>query len=280
MEIQKTIDEYNNEIYSMKKQKETLEKQKCGYCSINEVNNELNHIEEEINTLNDEIAKMPIYRTSKEIKKELHQYPKGKAFLNILSIRDSLVGDYVKFGSYNQNKGEKTDIEWIVLEKNEGKTLIISRYALDCKPYNEEYEDVTWETCSLRSWLNDDFIAKAFTIDEKKYICETTVKADDNPKYDTNPGDDTQDKIFLLSINEVRRYFTKQSDRKCSATEYADEEGAYINDGSCAWWLRSPGDDQDIAACIGTSGAVTEYGERVNYGSRAVRPALWINLEL
>ena len=192
---------------------------------------------------------------------------------NIEILKNANVGDYVNFGSYMQNTSEKTDIEWIVLEKNEGKALIISRYALDDKPYNEKREDVTWETCSLRSWLNDDFIEESFTIEEKNYICNSTVKADKITIFDTNPGNDTQDKVFLLNFSEVYKYFTKDSDRMCSATEYAKDEGGY-----CIWWIRSPGDGQDSAAYVRTSGDVAKYGISVDNG-RAVRPALWINLE-
>ena len=192
---------------------------------------------------------------------------------NIEILKNANVGDYVNFGSYMQNTSEKTDIEWIVLEKNKGKALIISRYALDDKPYNEKREDVTWETCSLRSWLNDDFIEESFTIEEKNYICNSTVKADKITIFDTNPGNDTQDKVFLLNFSEVYKYFTKDSDRMCSATEYAKDEGGY-----CIWWIRSPGDGQDSAAYVRTSGDVAKYGISVDNG-RAVRPALWINLE-
>ncbi|MBP3696995.1 MAG: hypothetical protein J6J45_05560, partial [Clostridia bacterium] len=70
---------------------------------------------------------------------------------------DTQVGDYITFGSYEQDNdlsNGKEPIEWLVLDKQDGKVLVISKYALDAKPYNDEYVDVTWETCTLRSWLN------------------------------------------------------------------------------------------------------------------------------
>ena len=94
------------------------------------------------------------------------------------------VGDYIKFGAYEQDSDTsngKEEIEWLVLEVKDGKALVISKYALDCKPYNESYTEVTWETCTLRSWLNNDFINAAFSAVEKTMIPTVTVSVDKNP---------------------------------------------------------------------------------------------------
>lgn len=76
----------------------------------------------------------------------------------------------MSFGKYEQDNNTsngKEKIEWLVLEVKDGKALVISKYALDCKPYNTSSTNVTWETCSLRNWLNNDFINSAFSATEK-----------------------------------------------------------------------------------------------------------------
>lgn len=191
-----------------------------------------------------------------------------------LKSSDIAVGDYVLFGTFEQDNDESNgaeDIEWIVLEKEGNKIFVISRYGLLTTLYNLTQEDVTWETCYLRQYLNDGFFNVAFSEEEQSMIPTVTVTADKNPKYDTDPGNATQDKIFLLSIEENEQY----SPEMCVATEYALMHGVGHGIGSsyCSWWLRSPG----LAAYFA---AYNSYytGTIVNYYGNAVRPALWIDL--
>ena len=198
-------------------------------------------------------------------------------------LKVAKAGDYVFFGAYEQDNdisNGKEDIEWLVLEVKDGKALVISKYALDCQQYNTSYADVTWETCTLRNWLNNNFINSAFTANEKAMIPTVTVSADENPSYSTNPGNATQDQVFLLSITEAYKYFSSDSARQCKPTEYAVAGGAYVNssNGNCRWWLRSPGDDQSDAAFVLGGGYVYEDGDDVLSDFDAVRPALWIDL--
>lgn len=198
-------------------------------------------------------------------------------------IKTVNVGDIYSFGSYEQDNNKSNgqeDIEWLVLAKEGTKILVISKYALDCKPYNTSNTRVTWETCTLRKWLNSDFINAAFSADEKAMIPTVTVSADKNPDYSTNPGKATQDKVFLLSITEVNKYFSSYSARECEPTDYADSGGAYVSSYSanCLWWLRSPGNLQYRAAGVDYNGGVEENGRDVDSTIHAVRPALWIDL--
>ncbi len=143
------------------------------------------------------------------------------------------VGDTLVFGTYEQDNDTtngKEDIEWLVLTKENNKILVVSDKALDCKPYNQSRDYVTWETCSLRNWLNNDFINAAFTAEERAMIPTVTVSADMNPEYNTNPGNATKDRVFLLSIVETEKYFTSDEARKCVPTEYAISNGAYTSD--------------------------------------------------
>ena len=167
----------------------------------------------------------------------------------------------------------------MVLAKEGTKILVISKEALDCKPYNTSYTDVTWETCTLRKWLNNDFINAAFSADERTMIPTVTVSADKNPDYSTNPGNATQDQVFLLSITEVNKYFSSDSARQCEPTDFAVANGAWESDsGNCWWWLRSPGYDPPFAATVLKYGDVYEHGYYVDIDYYAVRPALWIDL--
>ena len=192
------------------------------------------------------------------------------------------VGSVVFFGSYEQDNvasNGKEAIEWIVLAKEGNRALLISRFALDCQRYNSNFADGTWETSSLRKWLNGTFISNAFSSDEQNMIQTTTVTADKNPSYSTSPGNDTTDKVFLLSITEVYKYFSSNSARQCKGTDYCYAQGAYKgNNGNCWWWLRSPGYNSNYAAFVLYDGSVIDYGLGVDDVSDAVRPALWINL--
>ena len=92
----------------------------------------------------------------------------------------------IAFGRYPQaSNNESALIEWLVLKNDGSKALLISKYALDCQRYNTSGRDVTWETCTLRRWLNGSFINSAFSAEEQKQILHTTVTADRNPSSNT-----------------------------------------------------------------------------------------------
>ena len=134
-----------------------------------------------------------------------------------LEVGEWAVGDTVLMGKYEQGNGIKP-IEWRVLDRVGHKVLLLSEYGIDCKPFDTIKTNVTWETCSLRTWLNITFKNTAFDSDEKELILSTTVTADKNPTYDTSPGENTTDKVFLLSITEVTKYDKSDSARQCIGT--------------------------------------------------------------
>mgnify|MGYP003279983045 CR=1 FL=1 len=198
-------------------------------------------------------------------------------------LRATEVGDTVLFGSYEQdnviNNGKEA-IEWLVLAKERDKMLVISRYALDCQQYNTSNADVTWETCSLRAWLNNTFLNNAFYAEEQAKIQDTNVSDEKNPQYGTEPDNVVNDKVFLLSVDEVERYFSSDSERACRPTEYAVANGSYNREnGNCHWWLRVPRCDSNNGACVCEDGYVASYGIGVTYDIIGVRPAMWISLE-
>ena len=215
----------------------------------------------------------------------------------IAAARDAkfAVGNYVSFGMYPQTKAgnDATPIEWLVLARDGNKALLISRYGLDAQPYNKDNTSVTWETCTLRTWLNGMFYNKAFSSAEQAAILTTNV---DNSKsqcysgWNTSGGNNTQDKVFLLSYAEASKYFgvtynSSNTKSRVAPTAYAIAQGAGKNssyktaDGIDAgwWWLRSPGAYQSSAAGVRTGGSL--FFNDVNYDSGSVRPALWVNIE-
>ena len=206
------------------------------------------------------------------------------------------VGGKVQFGQYPQGaNGEVQPLMWRVLAVENGRALLITDKLIDAMPYNKENSKVTWETCTLRKWMNSDLISKAFNSSEQAQIATVTNRNPDNPEYGTKGGNATQDRIFTLSIDEAKKYFRDDDDRMAAVTEYATKQGAYICDDKTAkkygwknslptgektgrWWLRSPGYSSNGAAYVYFNGLVSRGGYDVNYSKVAVRPAFWLNL--
>ena len=207
------------------------------------------------------------------------------------------VGEYITFGHYEQdnNTGNgKEPIEWLVLEAQGDQALVISRYGLDVRPYNTRWTSVTWETCSLRKWLNGEFLNNAFSTKEQNAIVRITVdnsRSQGYSRWNTSGGNNTEDGIFLLSYAEANKYLGVTWENRdnmrsrMSPTAYALHAGAWrssVNktaDGVAAgwWWLRSPGSNQHEAADVSNDGSL--ISDIVNIVLACVRPALWVNLD-
>ncbi len=193
-------------------------------------------------------------------------------------------GDVIKFGSYPQEDPERKDsIEWIVLARDRNNLKLVSRMGLDCVAYNDTYENITWENSTLRKWLAEEFLEKAFTKEEKMMIPYTSVKTDKVDNIYANHGNNTSDKVFLLSATEAKLYFESDKARQCKATKYAVSRGAYENseNGNCWYWLRTPG-WAPMAYCqtdVKDKGDISLVGDSVEHTDNAVRPAIWIGVE-
>lgn len=204
--------------------------------------------------------------------------------LTAIIISDRInVGSYVTFGAYEQDNdlsNGKEDIEWLVLARKGRKALLISRYALDSLPYSEHLKDIPWENCSLRTWLNANFINEAFNADEQDSIIISNVTADKNPEHDTKQGGDTTDKLFLLSMKEANEYFDSDAARQCKCTEYCYAQGTCKSreTGNCWWWMRTMGDIDIDATVVDDEGPLQDCGDRVTVKETAVRPAMWVDL--
>ncbi len=195
-------------------------------------------------------------------------------------LSDVDVGSVIRFGFYEQdNNGSngREEVEWIVLDKENGRILVISRYALECVHFNESNFKRPWKRSDIRSWLNDGFYNVAFSADLQDYICTTTNYTN------ADSGRETEDRLFLLSDEEAMEYFESDEERMCVPTAYAAAHGlktsnVYSVDGrdTCYWWLRSEADDPEKALAVlnnGTIGGMSKYSPIL-----AVRPVMWIDL--
>lgn len=186
-------------------------------------------------------------------------------------------GDAFFFGEYEQDgilENGLEPIEWIVLKNKDNKLYVMSKYGLDSKPYHEKEEAVTWEKCSLRKWLNNDFYEAAFSEEEKEMILETELDNWDNPYYKTEGGNNTKDNVFLMSYKECEPQ--KPAFSRCMPTQYGELQGVYILKKyviQCEWWLRTPG-IHDKTATIGGYNVGGSIGKPVNYKNAAVRPCM------
>ena len=191
------------------------------------------------------------------------------------------VGETIEFGNYPQDKdGTEKPIEWIVMKNEGNQVLLLSKYVLDAKPYNEGWENVTWQTSDIRQWLNNEFYTTAFNKAEKAKIQTSLIKNEDNSENGTSGGNDTEDKVFLLSEKEAETLFSNDEERIAKATEYAEKSGVYVNEEKAVlWWLRSPGCSRDYAAEVSYYGWINRSGCDVNSYDVGVRPALHLNLQ-
>lgn len=192
-------------------------------------------------------------------------------------------GDIAYIGSYKTDNfpgGGENLLEWDVLEIRDGAALLISRYGIDGLPYHDRNEAASWESSSIRKWLNGEFYEKAFTADEKSYILTREVTNTDNPEHGTDAGKETEDKVFLLSYNEVDRFFPTRSDRLLHPTAHAIEQRVWLNreKETTWWWLRTPGSHPQTAMFVRDDGEYSVAGGRVDSPKGAIRPAIWVRI--
>ena len=194
-----------------------------------------------------------------------------------ISSNSIMLGRYVQ-----KRNGKKEPIEWIVLEREKDRMLLISKYALDSQKYNTSYASVTWKTSFLRKWLNMSFLNNAFNTVEQNLILNTTAtNLINSSSYSTSPVFDTTDKVSLLDKRELCTYFSSKISRQCQGTEYCCTQGKYRNT-TVRWWLRSPGGDlcsndpNTDFICVGSD---RSNGRSIDINTiGAVRPVIWINI--
>ena len=174
---------------------------------------------------------------------------------------------------------------WRVLDVQDDRAFLLTEDIVDRQPYNTKPESVIWGTCTLRQYLNGEFYER-FSKQEQAVILEVDNTNADNQWYGTKGGDDTKDKVFLLSIEEAVKYFgdsgqlqkrPKKDDWRINDKYNSDRIAGYQNK-AWWWWLRSLGDYSDYAAIVYYGGGLRMNGLDVSYEEGGVRPALWLNL--
>ena len=209
------------------------------------------------------------------------------------------VGDVVTFGEYCHYNNmydvyyDNNPLKWLVLERSDEKVLLISLQCVDIFYYvsrdaclEQKNMEFVWENSSIRKFLNHALMYSMFQQEELSCICETVVYTPDNPMYGTEGGADTTDYLFLLSIEEAQKYFSTDLERRTQIVPDVElpqydlmPHQHYLNTTDYYdWWLRSPGESSEKAACIGRFGDIMMEGQYVDTEDVSIRPAMWIDL--
>lgn len=212
-----------------------------------------------------------------------------------LSVGELGWGAIVSFGSYEQdndlNNG-KEPIEWMVLDVQEdrGRVLLVSRQILEDMAFDES-DDHLWNESSLRTWLNDSFFKEAFTESEQTSVQLSQLETPGESVHDTELVPTTEDRVFLLSIQEVEQYFGLawgstahfyDNDIKAQPTAYALSKGMETKNQRACWYLRSSGWMGDrLFSGVSEDGGITSVTDvgPVKGKVRGVRPAVWVDLD-
>ena len=210
----------------------------------------------------------------------------------IADLATAQPGQLVTFGRYEQDNDESNgpeEILWLVTGRQDGVLTLMSLYCLDVVPYNLEYTDTTWETSYVREFLNGEFFDRAFSPEEQKQIADSPVVNTDNVIHGTPGGNDTLDKVYLPSLEEVMDHYGITEPVEmfydqlyAQATAYAMQKGVWLEmEGSsrCWWWLRSSGGTLQNACEVGSLGYLSFNGTGVDNPERAIRPVIQVNVQ-
>ena len=199
----------------------------------------------------------------------------GKIRMDVISsqLTNAKVGDTIIMGNYLQDSESKKhyeDIEWIVLDKQDNKLLIVSKYALASSKYFDwNMFSSTWEESIIRTWLNGEFYNSAFNSDEMEMILTTLVETPSSV-HNIDGGNSTNDKLFCLSVEEAKMYFSSNEERVVESKQKSNGEGV-------CWWLRTPGERGYYSAYVSESGQIDVDGEN-QFSTLTVRPAMWLEI--
>ena len=281
-------DKYNNAITLMNAGKyeeaiaafKTLGNYKDSSEKIRACQNEINEIK--YNTAVAYLAEGNVvnaYEIFHELKNYKDSAEKAKSIHNIYTLKTAKVGGHIVLGEYEQDNNTdngKEAVEWKVLEIKDNKALVISKKVLFSIQFQNQYMSYRpWKNSTARAYLMS-FYDKSFTSKEKTMITESTLY---NGSYYSNKNDDptTQDHVFLLTAEEVKKYFPTDDLRACQATQYAKANGTYfIYNDQCCWWTRTPSGLGDVV--IINAGGSIEYFYPGTVESCGIRPAMWIDL--
>lgn len=187
------------------------------------------------------------------------------------------VGDIIVFDRF----------EWQILDIRNNQALIITEDIVEQCAYHNKYKDTIWVDCAIRKYLNGEFY-EGFDDINKERIIQVLNNNFDNPWYGTQAGEEGQDRVFLLSLEEVCRYFGDSTEKLKNRGNnrywtYKDENNskrmAKLKGMYYWWWLRSPGRNNHLAAYVhGTDGRLGVNGNNITNSNGGIRPALWLKL--
>ncbi|MBQ0079643.1 MAG: hypothetical protein KBS66_07130, partial [Eubacterium sp.] len=192
-------------------------------------------------------------------------------------------GKTIEFGRYKATEsGTVQPIEWIIIDRDGDKALVLSSKIIEIRPFNSLYENTSWDQSEIRQWLAGDFYDEAFTEEEKSRVLRSKLI---NGKADGVHGvmndvifAPTEDYVFLLSGAEVKQYLVGERIICAQATEYVKGKNVpSVIAGNYRWWGRSMGINA-TTACVIDYNWINGYGEFVNSAGVGIRPAMWINL--
>ena len=207
-----------------------------------------------------------------------------------------------------------TPLKWRVLKMDNEKAFLMCQNSIYAMQFQHDLEMNTpsdYSKSDIRAWLNNSFYNLAFAEAQQDIIATTLVdnsveSADaHNKEYTYNQGgygqscEDTNDKVFLLSINELTNkeygfsetkaeWNRKTSNRSIWWTEYAKYLGGLVINSAqyypnCDWWSRSPiyfklKYENKNAASLTDADTYVANSSMVNQIQYGVVPALWIEL--
>ena len=171
-------------------------------------------------------------------------------------------GMHVYFGVYEQDGDEANgpeDIEWIILDIQGDKALLLSRYALDRVIYNNNAANgIYWQNSNLRSWLNGEFVEKAFAYYEQKRIFT-----------------DGEDLVAIPHVNSLDWYLgTEDVNRVCYPSVYAEGKVGRFESGACSWFVNTD-TRTNYGTAVSSAGRVYTITEN---NLALVRPCLWVTV--
>ena len=169
--------------------------------------------------------------------------------------KDMAAGDEVAFGNYT----------WLVLESDEEECLLAMYHAEKHEEtrngaYHDKLEDVTWADCSLRKWLNGEFLENGFAEEEREQILTETYENPGNDTYGTDGGEETEDQVTLLTPEMFTEYNEVLSAIKMN------------------YWLRAPGASQQTAQFVSHRNKIMDYGYAVDSDQFYVVPVIRVKI--
>ena len=215
------------------------------------------------------LAFLPLYRSFRL---------KAEYTSQLEALRKADVMDEVLWGHFETDPSRlgRERLSWIVIEKDEDKVCLLSKYGIAGGAFHRKHEAVSWSECDLRRRLNSEEFTGIFSRYEKRHLL---------------PVDG--DLLTLLSLDRLKKLFPAQNERLCAATESARKGGVnadrlshydiWFDTSYCYswWWLRDSSDAESVTApIVEMDGLIREAEKPVNKPSGAIRPVVWLSMAI